>query len=801
MESKRKKKSSKKFFEYSEYFRWVVLSGITILFIVILYPSLVVTKHSYNFEDVADRDIKAPKNFFIEDMEATERSRKQAMEGVLTVYDYDTTLLKRLTQRVNQAFADIRVVIEAEKKEQLETNSKTAEATPVKSAAEKPPVKSLVWQKKREFEKKIGFSVSKGAYKILEKEEFSKSISNYIVQILSKIIENGVVSNKDILLREGDKGIVLRSISTKKERVVKSLKRFYGLDQSKTMVRIIGQPLLKDQNYNLRNLIVDFVQSLIQPNITLNKSGTQERKKTAVSEIMPILYKIKAGEMVIREGERVTELQLLKLKAIQAQTKKEKIFSSSIGAGMILVCLLVTIYMLYIQHQNKVDYDHHKNLLFIGSVFITFLFLAKISASLSESMAPIVNFPISVSSIYFGIPLASSSMIICIFMGLNIAVPFAIVISFCTAVIFQSRIEIFAYFFISNAMAAYWIQNCRERKVFIKAGVKIGLLNVVLSTAIGFYTAEYSGLILLWNWSFAFMGGIVAGIVTVGIIPLAEIAFDYTTDITLLELANLDKPILRRLMIEAPGTYHHSVIVGSMVEAAASEIGANPLLSKICGYYHDIGKIKKPLYFIENQTNGKNRHDKLEPSMSSLILQAHVKDGVEMARENKLGRIIIDTIRQSHGTSLISYFYEKAKQHKGKEAINIDDYRYSGPKPQTREAGLLMLGDVVEAASKTLNNPTPARIQGLVQNLINKIFSDGQLDNCGFTLKDLHNIAKSFNKILNGIYHHRIEYSNSPANGKGKDGSPNRRQAKEIQDISEKNRADGPSRLKRLGLS
>jgi cyclic-di-AMP phosphodiesterase PgpH len=240
--------------------------------------------------------------------------------------------------------------------------------------------------------------------------------------------------------------------------------------------------------------------------------------------------------------------------------------------------------------------------------------------------------------------------------------------------------------------------------------------------------------------------------------PLMEMAFGYTTKSSLLELANLDQPILRRLMLEAPGTYHHSVIVGSMAEAAASEIGANPLIAKVSGYYHDIGKLKNPLYFIENQRDGKNIHNKLAPSMSCLILTSHVKNGVEIAREKKLGQQITDAITQHHGTTLISFFYEKAKKLQKDQVVNIDDFRYPGPKPQTRETALVMLADVVEAAARTLEQPTPSRIQGLVQQLINKLFSDHQLDECPLTLKDLNNIAKSFNKILSGIYHHRIEY-------------------------------------------
>jgi putative nucleotidyltransferase with HDIG domain len=404
-------------------------------------------------------------------------------------------------------------------------------------------------------------------------------------------------------------------------------------------------------------------------------------------------------------------------------------------------------------------------------------------------------------------PLASGAMIICLFMGLKVAIPLAAVMAVSFAVIFDNSLTIFIYFLINGTMAAYWIRHCRERKVFITAGAKLGLLNILLVTAIDFYLAELSGSKIFWDWTFAFLGGIGAGIVTAGIAPLVEIAFGYTTDISLLELANLDRPILRQLMIEAPGTYHHSVIVGSLVEAAASEIGANHLLAKVCGYYHDIGKIKKPLYFIENQKGGKNKHDKLAPSMSSLILIAHVKDGVEIARENKLGQVIIDTIRQHHGTSLIKYFYEKAKQLKGEDTVNIDDFRYPGPKPQTREAGLVMLADVVEAASRTLDNPTPSRIQGLVQNLINNIFSDGQLDECELTLKDLHNIARSFNKILYGIHHHRIEYTekrvSAGENGKGrpKNGSPDRQQAKQVQNLPEEDTAKSSGHLRRLGLS
>ena len=791
-------------FHTSAQVKWLILGGVTLVFTIILYPNLVNTHFTYLPGDVAERDIKAPKDFLIEYKEATEAKRKQAIEGVLTVYDHDETLAQKITKRIQQAFNDARKAYESETQNPPpKTSAATSGPAVSEIDAKTPAPQNKITELKKGFEKILGISFSAGAYMILEKEGFAEKVSDPIIKILNQILLTGVVSNKEILLKEADKGIVLRGVATKTEQIINQVDKFYGLDQSKIMVRVIGQPHLKDFNYILRHLTVDFVQRLIQPNITLNRSETEERKKKAAAEINPILYKIKAGEMLLREGERVSNVQLVKLKALQSQIKRERVFTSSIGAAIIVMCLLISAYILNIKSQISNTPDHNKHLLLIASILLAFLFLAKIASALPGSFTQNSPFSISFSCSYYGVPLAAGAMIICIFLGIDIAIPFAVVLAACTAIIFQKRLEFFIYFLLNGTMAAFWIQDCRERKVFIKAGLKLGCFNVILAAAINIYVDDFSGFTVLWDCAFAFLGGMGAGIVAAGIVPLVEIAFNYTTDIKLLELANLDQPILRRLMIEAPGTYHHSVVVGSMVEAAASRIGANPLLAKVCGYYHDIGKINKPLYFIENQTDGKNKHDKLAPSMSKRILLAHTKDGVEIARQNKLGQAIIDTIRQSHGTSIISYFYEKARQVNGEKVVNVDDYRYPGPKPQTKEAGLVMLADVSEAASRTLTNPTPSRIQGLVQKLINNVFSDGQLDNCELTLKDLHNIANSFNKILNAIHHHRVEYTEKPTvkNESEKNGSPHRQPATVPKDRPKEVTANRPSHLKRLGMS
>ncbi len=819
MTPKRKKLPFVPFAGLQHFFPWALLMCVVVLITLILYPNLVIPPKVYHVGDVADKDIKANRDFFIEDAAATAEKRHEAADSVLTVYDLDTGMADRIVQRIHAAFAMMRNVYASYPEKAVKPPAPQGPAAAAKppasapaatgeapsAAPPAPPVslETLLWEKKPLFESTLGIEVSKGGFRILMHESFSSVIDDYIIRILTEIYDNGVVSNKELLLREDDRGIVLRDISTKVETITRSLRPFYGLDQSRVMVRILGQPLLKDESYTLRSLIVDFCQRLITPNITLNRNETENRRRRAADAVKPILYQIKAGEMILREGERVTDSDLVKLRKAFSIGRPNALPASGLGAALLITCLLLAVYIPHFQPSSRFARHLNRNLLFVSVVLVGFLFLARVAAAVSNTL--ILNLPMNVAknTLYWSLPVGSGAMLVCLFLGLEAAIPFAVVQAVGTAAVFQNNFGMFLYVLISGIPAAYWMQDCRERKVFMKAGVKLGLVNAVLVVAINTYLADIGDLKLFWDIGFAAMGGIAAGILTAGIAPIIESAFNYTTDIKLLELANLDRPILHQLMIEAPGTYHHSVVVGSMVEAAAAEIGANPLLAKVCGYYHDIGKIKKPLYFIENQSNGINKHDKLAPSMSKRILISHVKDGVEMARENRLGREIVDVIGQSHGTSLIQFFYNKAVRLSGGDAINQDDYRYPGPKPQTREAGLVMLADIAEAASRTLDNPTPSRIQGLVQGLINKVFSDGQLDNCELTLKDLHSIAKSFIKILNGIHHHRIDYPDKtgrtegkPANGRS-DRQPPGKPSDSHRDDSDQ--SDG--HLKRLGLS
>ena len=244
------------------------------------------------------------------------------------------------------------------------------------------------------------------------------------------------------------------------------------------------------------------------------------------------------------------------------------------------------------------------------------------------------------------------------------------------------------------------------------------------------------------------------------VLPLFEHLFHVTTDIRLLELSNQNLPLLRTLALEAPGTYQHSLMLGHLAEAAAEAIGADTLLARVSGYYHDIGKTKMPDYFIENQPKGFNRHDKLEPSMSALIIGAHVKEGAEMARKARLPEPIVAAIREHHGTKLIRYFYQKAltRSEPAQASVRDIEYRHAGPKPSTRVTGILMIADAVEAASRTLIEPTPPKIRAMIQQIVDDCLHDGQFDECDLTMRDLAIIAEALERAVANVYHHRIDY-------------------------------------------
>lgn len=371
---------------------------------------------------------------------------------------------------------------------------------------------------------------------------------------------------------------------------------------------------------------------------------------------------------------------------------------------------------------------------------------------------------VSPASWNFMIPFASASLVLQAILGLHYALVCSLSLAFIVGIYTPGEPILIPYVIATSLVAALSLSSFRSRSAYLKAGLNISLVALPFTLC----SIITDGQIVPIDATVRILGSLASGVlcafIASGLTPLFEYFGGYVTDLRLIEMATLDHPLLKELSIQAPGTWNHSMVMGMMVESAADAVGANPVIARVGAYFHDIGKMKKPLYFVENQNPNENRHDKLSTSMSALIIRSHVKDGMELARKQHIPLIIEDMIPQHHGTSVIEYFYDKAcaeAEEAGHDVSTVDIslYTYPGPKPQTREAGILMLADGIEAASRTLSEPTLDRIQGLVQKMINKVFASGQLEESELTLRDLHQIAKCFTRVLNGIYHQRIAYA------------------------------------------
>ncbi len=356
-------------------------------------------------------------------------------------------------------------------------------------------------------------------------------------------------------------------------------------------------------------------------------------------------------------------------------------------------------------------------------------------------------------------PVAFFSMLVALlYHDLELALIFSVSLSVFVGLIYGGDLYLFCVLLIGGILGAIFVWQARRRSKIVTAGFLVGLAQAIcvltLFRRLGVQSPAFLKFCLI-----PFLNGIIASFLVTGLLPVFEFIFKVFTNISLLELADFNHPLLKRLVLEAPGTYHHSLMVGNLAEIACEEVGANALLARVGAYYHDIGKLEKPEYFSENQDCRMSKHDDLSASMSRLVIMDHVKKGVELARKNRLNSTIIEFIMQHHGTSLVYYFYRKAL-----EATNVDEdvqqevYRYPGPKPQTKEAAIVLLADSAEAACRALDEPTAGRISDMVHRVINNKFIDGQLDACDLTLRDLEKIATTFIHILGAFYHTRVDY-------------------------------------------
>ena len=410
--------------------------------------------------------------------------------------------------------------------------------------------------------------------------------------------------------------------------------------------------------------------------------------------------------------------------------------------------------------------QYRKDIAAKGNNIILLCLLTFIAVLLTQliTSVEISSQPETAELVGYLLPVAAASMLITILLDTKLAIFMTILFSIFTGIMTDNQLPYAINAFIGGLVGVYSVSKFSQRLDWVKAGVFVAGANIacILSLALmNSYTLR-STLIAL---SLGVINGFFSAIFAYGSLPFLESGFKVTTSVRLMELANPNQPLLKRLLLEAPGTYHHSILVGNLGEAAADVVGADSLLVRVGAYYHDIGKIKRPYFFIENQLGGENPHEKLTPALSSLIITSHVKDGLELTRQYNLPPVISDFISQHHGTSLVTYFYHKAVEIGNADNVKEEDYRYHAPKPQSKEAAIVMLADNVEAAVRSMTAATPDKVEVLVRRIIKERLQDGQLDESALTFKDLDRIAVAFTRILSGIFHTRIEYPESIING------------------------------------
>ena len=763
------------------YQKWFIGIGLAVLLTFLLSPSLTLRLKDYKVGDIATKEIKSTQDLLVEDEKSTQEKRAEAERGVLSLYDYDPAVLSDAENQVRSAFSSL-----------------AASSQGTEKGGEQEALR------KKEWDSSLRLPLSPREWQVLEKERFNPAIGEAAFKLIGPILKKGVVNDKDLLDPDADRGIVIRDIQTRGER--KSFPPFGFFDFKEAKVKVRSQADLPSsmKGKGLSLIVLKMAEHFLRPNLTFNKNETEEQKAKAREKVTSVYFQVKRGEVILRDGDRVQESHLLKIKALKKAQESKHLLAMIIGMGLLTFIILAGLYQFSTQNIRKIALSQ-KDLLFFSTTLLGIIALLKLFQLMTDVLGG-EFFSIPSSSYLYLFPIATGAMLVRIVLNSEVSIVFSLLASYFSAALMGNQLFYFIFAFIGSVIGAHKVARCEQRSILVKGGVTVGVVNLWMILSYNLISGNLFKMTTLSDLVMGFMGGVLASVLVLGLTPIMESLFGYTTDIKLLELANMDHPLLKDLILQAPGTYHHSIIVGSLVEAAAKSIAANPLLARVSAYYHDIGKLKKPLYFIENVGGGENKHDHLTPTMSSLILISHVKDGVEMARENRLGERIGHIIQQHHGTGLISYFYQKAKERENPEMelINETDFRYPGPKPQTKEAGIVMLADSVEAASRTLTDPTSSRINSLVQRITNNIFLDGQLEECELTLKDLQKIQESFNRILTAIFHQRIDYplsTSSESPKKRNDEDLDSKSAKTYPLKFKKNKKGGPKDIDRIGAS
>lgn len=492
---------------------------------------------------------------------------------------------------------------------------------------------------------------------------------------------------------------------------------------------------------NIEVILREICESQVKANYFFDQSKTDEAIKEALKGVSKVM--IKKNQIIVKEGEPITQKQiniLTELGLIGEDISKDYIYTYIILFFYVLFVLILQ--YIYMKNENNKILNNTKLVFLILLLNLLSLIIARVFTLVSV----------------FLIPIACTPILMTVFLGSKISI---IINSFnllFIGIIIGFEPQIILVAIVANIISSLTLKKVNQRNDILYSTAYLAVSSAIIVLSSGILLSNNIKRILI-DVALATGGAFISGILAMGLLPFLESSFNLVTNMKLLELSNPNNLLLKRLLMEAPGTYHHSIMVANLAEVAAEEVGANPMLVRVGAYYHDIGKIKRPFFFGENQLGGVNPHDKISPALSTTIIISHVKDGLELAKEYDVPTIVTDMIAQHHGTTLVKYFYYTLKNNsENPDLIKEDDFRYPGPKPQTKEAAIIMMADSVEAAVRSIQEPTLDKIEAMVNNIIKDKLNSNQLNECDLTFKDLEVIKACFLKVLKGIYHHRIEY-------------------------------------------
>lgn len=704
-------------------------SGAAVLFAVLIALSAIA---SVNLDgapskvflagDVATEDVVADYGFVVKDNLTTERRREQMRSMQPLVCDLMPDGLNALRHRVQTFFTALNASPSSEAREQVRAS----------------------------FAHQVGEEISPMLFQSLAQADTQDMILGEVLPWMEQRFAGGIVGDiRELLGSKG--GILVRNVQTGQETMytepqVLPDERMVQAELS-LMLRSLGNRSILAKRAAQR-----LIELLIAPTLSANYDLTKTRAMEILDAMDPTIHHVQRGEILVRQGERVTHEQQLKLQALG--TRQSDFFRHTYFMGLVFVSFLIASGLFFSPSGKPSAPVSQKDLVFIALLVFSVAVSSKGLMLLGQKLVQ-MSPTFSPDTLAYAMPLAGLAGLAALLFSTKRYVCTGLLLAFFSAAMYKGSFALFLFYFLSAMWNTRLIVRTQSRQDVVASIIPLmGGLYVMWAGATliqgGAYTRYLQEAIAV------FAGGALSMFVVFALSPLIEMLFGYVTRFRLMELLNLDQPVLRELMINAPGTYHHSLIVSQLVEAGAKTINAHGMLCKVAALYHDMGKISRPEYFIENQFGRENPHDKLAPSMSALILLNHVKKGVELAQEHRLGDEVLDIIKQHHGTNQILYFFKRARDLG--ENPSVADYSYPGPKPQTREAALVMLADIVEASSRTLDDPTPNRLQQHINNVVKGLFTSGQFDETDLTLKDLNRLSKSFLHVLVGLFHHRIKY-------------------------------------------